>query len=106
MTQPTFSDGPLVPLMVEGAIDAPTLTRLFADLESAASVIGVREKGAPTAYSGAESLTTGTAVSRMLSGAARAVQVRYRFSGHEWVDTILALPGGFRVVRCRFDATD
>ncbi len=103
MTQPAFADGPPVPLMVEGVIDPPTLTRLFADLESAASVLGVREKGGPGAFAGADELSPAAALGRLLAGAARAVQVRYRFDGHEWTDTMLAVPTGFRVVRCRHE---
>jgi hypothetical protein len=101
MTQPTFVDGPPVPLMVEGLIDPPTLTRLFADLASAATVLGVREKGGPAEYATNDEMPPATALERLLAGAARAVQVRYRYDGHEWTDTVLATPAGFRVVRCR-----
>lgn len=103
MTQPTFSDGPPVPLMVEGLIDVATLTRLFADIQSAGTVLGVREKGGPTEYAAGEGMPPEVALERLRAGSARAVQVRYRYDGHEWTDTILAQPGGFRVVRCRFD---
>lgn len=103
MTPPTFADGPPVPLMVEGHIDPPTLTRLFADLESAAVVTGVREKGGPAEFAAAGELSAAAALDRLLAGTARAVQVRYRFDGHEWTDTIVAVPRGFRVVRCRHD---
>lgn len=101
MTQPTFADGPPVPLLVEGLIDRPTLTRLFADLESAAVVTGVREKGGPAELAGAGELPPAAARERLLAGTARAVQVRYTFDGHDWTDTVLAVPGGFRVIRCR-----
>ncbi len=100
MTQPTFPDGPPVPMMVEGVIDANTLRQLFADLATA-TLLGIREKGSPTEYTASEELTTDLAQSRLLSGAARAVQLRYRYDGFEWSDTIMAIPGGFRVVRCR-----
>jgi hypothetical protein len=101
MTQPTFTDGPPVPLLVEGHIDAATLQQLFADLASSATVTGVREKGGPTEYSPGADPTPNAALARLLSGAARTVQVRYRFAGDEWTDTIFRAPGGFRVVRCR-----
>jgi hypothetical protein len=101
MSQPQFQDGPAVPLMVEGAIDADTLRRLFADLTEAATVVGVREKSSPAAYTAADETLPEVALERLLSGAARAIQVRYRFADYEWTDTILGLPGGFRVVRCR-----
>jgi hypothetical protein len=88
--------------MVEGTIDADTLRRLFADL-SAATILAVREKGVETVYASAEEMSPDVASHRLLSGVARAVQVRYQFDGCEWTDTILAVRGGFRVVRCRFD---
>jgi hypothetical protein len=104
MTQPQFTDGPPVPMMVEGLIDAATLRQLFADLAAHATVLGVREKFGPTTYTHAGELTTDDALGRLLRGHARAVQVRYRFADHEWTDTILAASGGFRVVRCRHEA--
>lgn len=104
MTQPTFADGPRVPLMVEGVIDAMTLRQLFADLAASATVLGAREKSGPTANTGPEEQTPDSALARLLSGAARATQIRYRFADHEWTDTILTVVGGFRVVRCRHES--
>jgi hypothetical protein len=103
MSQPQFDDGPPVPLMVDGMVDTATLRQLFADLATSAAILGVREKGGPTAYASADEPTAEAARDCLLSGAARAVQVRYRFADSEWTDTILALPGGFRVVRCRHE---
>lgn len=102
MSQPQFEGGPPVPLMVEGTIDAQTLRRLFLDLDGAARIIGVREKGSPTTYTKAEP-TPADALRRLQSGEARAVQVRYLFAGDEWTDTILAAGPGYRVVRCRHE---
>ncbi len=104
MTQPTFPDGPPVPLLVDGVIDAATLRQLFADLAASATVLGVREKSNPTADMNAEELNLDAAQVRLLSGAARAVQVRYQFASHEWTDTIMSVPSGFRVVRCRYES--
>lgn len=101
MTQPTFADGPPVPLMVEGVLDPAGLRQLFADLATAATVTGVQEKGGPAEYASGDVMPPAVALNRLLSGAARAVQVRYQFDGHEWTDTVMALPAGFRVVRCR-----
>ena len=103
MTQPTFPDGPPVPLMVDGVIDATTLRQLFTDLATSGTVLGVREKSGPAAYTSADQLTTDSALARLLAGSARAVQVRYRFDDHEWTDTILSVQYGFRVVRCRHE---
>ena len=103
MTQPTFTEGPPVPLMVDGVIEEATLRQLFADLATAATVLGVREKGGPTAHTDGHETTPEVALARLLVGSARATQVRYRFASHEWTDTILAVPNGFRVVRCRHE---
>lgn len=103
MSQPTFAEGPPVPLMVEGLIDPPTLARLFADIQSAGTVLGVREKGGPAEYAENEVMSTALALDRLLAGTARAVQVRYQFDGHEWTDSVFASGTGFRVVRCRHE---
>jgi hypothetical protein len=103
MSQPQFSDGPPVPLMVEGVIDPMTLAQLFADLAAFATVLSVRDKGDPRCCSGEDPLSPDAALERLLTGSARAVQVRYRFDGYEWADTILAVPTGFRVVRARYE---
>ena len=103
MMQPTFTEGPPVPLMVDGVIDATTLRQLFADLATSATVIGVREKSGSTTYTSADEPTPDAALARLLSGSAKAVQVRYRFDDAEWTDTILAVQQGFRVVRCRHE---
>ena len=102
MTQPTFADGPPVPLMTEGVIDAATVRQLTADLESAAVVRSVREKAGP-GYAAPDDQPLPVVINRLLSGAARAVQINYQYDGHEWVDTLLSVPGGFRLVRCRHE---
>lgn len=103
MTQPTFADGPPVPLMVEGVIDAATLRQLFADIQTAGTVLGIREKGGPAEYAGGDGMPPAVALDRLLAGIARAVQLRYRFDRHEWTDTVLATASEFRVVRCRHE---
>ncbi|MFO0935861.1 MAG: hypothetical protein U0798_05000 [Gemmataceae bacterium] len=103
-TTPVFSEGPPVPLMVEGLLDASALKQLFSDLSASAQVLDVREKGGPVQYAETETIPLDAAGERLLSQISRAVQVRYRYSGYEWTDTVMALPAGYRVVRCRHDA--
>lgn len=102
MSQPTFANGPPVPLMVEGTLDASGLRQLFADIQAAGTVIGVREKGEPTEHATGQ-LTPTAARDRLLAGAARAVQLHYRFDDHDWTDTVFAFHSGYRVVRCRHE---
>jgi hypothetical protein len=101
MTQPTFADGPPVPLMTEGIIDAATLSRLIAELVTHATAISVREKAAANAYAGPDHQPLDSVLERLLTGATRSVQIRYHFDGHDWTDTIVALPMNFRVLRCQ-----
>ena len=103
MTQPTFPDGPPVPLMTEGTIDAATLRQLWADLLAAAEVLSVREKAGPETYAGSDGPSLSLVLDRLLTGEARAAQIRYRYDGREWTDTIVSHPPGFRVVRCRHE---
>lgn len=105
MSQPVFKDGPAVPLMVEGILDASMLNQLCSDLQSYAEIVIVQEKSGPNAYADSEPLKLETAVHRLQSQLTRSVQVRYKFEGWEWTDTILAFQAGFRVVRCRHDPT-
>lgn len=102
-SQPPFPDGPPVPLLTEGILDAATLRQLVTDLQAATVVQSVREKGPPGRYAAPDDLPLDTAFDRLLTGLARSLQIRYQYDGHDWVDTILALPSGFRVVRCRYD---
>lgn len=102
---PGFPDGPQVPLMVDGVIDKDTLRQLFQDLATFATILGVREKNQQADYASPEEMTLNTALERLLSGMARATQVRYQFDGKEWSDTILSTQDRFRVVRCRHETT-
>jgi hypothetical protein len=90
--------------MVEGLIDAATLRQLFADLSASATILSIREKGAPTVYAATAELSPADALQRLLDKSSRATQVRYHHDGHEWTDTILAAPAGYRVVRCRHES--
>ena len=103
MNQPTFAEGPPVPMMVEGAIDAATLRHLFDDLASVATILSIREKGHACNYAEAQVLTPTVALERLLARSVPAIQIRYRYDGFEWTDTILATRDAFRVVRCRHD---
>jgi hypothetical protein len=101
MSQPQFADGPSVPLMTEGLIDAAVLRQLAGDLEIAAEVLGVQEKVALSAHSAPDQVSFAGAIDRLLTGVSRAAQIRYRYEAQEWTDTIMAMKDGYRVVRCR-----
>ena len=69
MSQPTFTDGPPVPLMVERYLDQANLPQLFSDLFQHASIIEVRKKGGLADYSGAVETTLDALLAELQSGA-------------------------------------
>lgn len=101
MNQPTFEDGPQVPLMVEGHIDAATLRQMFSDLIAHAKNIQVQEKQGATSLSAEGSADVPAQFDRFLNDGGRCLQIRYGFDGHAWIDTVFRTREGFRVVRCR-----
>lgn len=103
MNQPTFADGPPVPMMVEGTIDDATLRQMFDDLAQSATILGIREKGHGRSYADTNELTPAAALERLLNRTAPAIQIRYRHDGFDWTDTILTTRDAFRVVRCRHE---
>jgi hypothetical protein len=97
-------EGPPVPPMWKADLDAPALAQLFADLASAAEVLSVQGKGDPRRFAAAEPLTLQAARDRLDAGELAGVQIRYRYDGETWADTLLRTPAGFRLVRCRTPA--
>ena len=70
-------------------------------MESATEVLSVQAKADPRAHAPADQLTLAAAWESLVERTVRGVQVRYRYDGHEWTDTVLCVPGGYRLVRMR-----
>ena len=49
-------------------------------------------------------LNPAAARDRLKAGDVRGVQLRYRYAGREWTDTVLRVPGGYRLVRMEVPA--
>jgi hypothetical protein len=94
-------EGPPVPPMWQADLDAAALGQLFADLGTAAEVLSVQGKSGVGRYASPDPLTLETARERFASGEITGVQIRYRFEDREWIDTLLRVGRGFRLVRCR-----
>lgn len=77
-------------------LDPSTLAALFADLEALTEIDEVLIKGATTSHAG----VAGLAQARLaLEHGARAIQIRYRWAGQAWLDTLMRTPDGVRLVR-------
>ncbi|WP_437475844.1 hypothetical protein WME75_24615 [Sorangium sp. So ce1014] len=103
--------GPEIPLppLQEAVLDEATLEQLFLDIVGAAELVSVSLKAGATARAGdrprAGSGGDELALARRAlgDGTALGVQIRYRFGGSEWCDTLLRLPSGVRLVRVRME---
>ncbi len=90
---------PELPELQTGDLDAPTLAALFDDLERHTDVLDVLVKGSPTRHVSPTPIPLREAQALLAAGEVRGVQVRYRWQGAEWRDTLMQLPAVVRVVR-------
>jgi hypothetical protein len=94
-----------LPPLWQATFDDRTLDQYFSDLASAADVLSVQAKADSRNYASADPLTLDAARDRLTAGDVRGVQVHYRFDGREWTDTVLRVPGGYRLVRMEAPVT-
>lgn len=98
---------PLPPLQIADLDEAPWCA-LLDDIESVAELDGVAWKTGPTAYASAPGVSAPDGGSRTKIAAVRAalasaaplsLQLRYRFDGRRWCDTLMRSGGNVRLVR-------
>jgi hypothetical protein len=89
----------LAPLQ-RAILDENTLYQLFFDIAQAAQVIDIVVKLGPTAHAPQnERPSLEQARQRLMHGEVSAIQLRYRYRGSEWWDTLLQTPLGIELVR-------
>lgn len=88
-----------LPELTEAELDDTALRALFRDLAAATEIDDIRCKQAPESRADPSRISPEEALDWLLEGRVRGVQVRYRYDGDAWCDTILATPSGHRVVR-------
>lgn len=88
-----------LPVLHAGELDAATLAALFDDLETHAEVLDVLVKAGAGAHADTTPVPLREAQRRLGSGELRGIQIRYRYGGAEWRDTLLRSGNGVRVVR-------
>jgi hypothetical protein len=77
-------------------LDSEVLSALFSDLATLVEIDEVLIKGDATAYAGVAGLAE---AQRALAAGARGIQIRYRWAGADWLDTLMRGPSGVRLVR-------
>jgi hypothetical protein len=98
-----------LPELHERALDAEALAAYEADLTAEAQVDAVMVKGgAEVRATDAGELGLAEAFATLRGGRVRAVQVRYRWGGEAWWDTVMAMGSGhgagYRIVRLRAES--
>ena len=94
-----------LPDLHQSEIDEETLAQLFTDVGTHAQIIEIIPKHAPGyVEENPAPLQLDQAYQLLTSHAVRGLQLRYRYDGKTWWDTLMPLPGGlFRVVRIEHD---
>jgi hypothetical protein len=90
-----------LPELEEGLLDEAGLRALCHQIQTAAQLDQVLAKGAPRQHTPEHAWELDQALQALIDGGVRGVQLRYRYDGHAWFDTVLRGPDGFRVVRMR-----
>lgn len=77
-------------------LDPETLEALFNDLSTQVEIDTVLIKGDTTTRAAVGGLAEAR---KALADGARAIQIRYRWQGEGWFDTLMRTAGGIRLVR-------
>ena len=96
-------EAPKLAELQDAILDAETLECLFRDLELCTEILGVMPRRARNQMVPDVNVTLSDAKALLMGGAVSGVQIRYRYEGGEWWDTLMRLPQGVRLVRIRHE---
>ena len=88
-----------LPELQEGTLTPDQVIDLIREIEAHGQVLGAQTKGAPRRITPDGDLDLWEAVNAFLFGDVIGVQIRYRYAGSFWADTLLRHRKGIRVVR-------
>jgi hypothetical protein len=89
-----------LPELQTALLDDAGLEALFRDLEVCTEIMEINAKFAARDYVPEHArLTLAEARQLLLQRAARGVQIRYRYEGADWMDTLLIQDHAYRLVR-------
>jgi len=100
ISRPGEQQSPDLPPMQDALLDEQTLAALVRDLNECAEIDDVMLKGDNRFVPGAQqNVSLDEAVLKLHSGEVHGVQVRYRFEGRSWCDTLMSTGDGVRLIR-------
>lgn len=85
----------------DALLDEPTVRQLFFDIDAAGELVDIiyKGQGARRAQPVAGAPSLADAQRDLTAGQVAAVQLRYRFHGEEWWDTLVRTGAGVRLIR-------
>lgn len=92
-----------LPAVYQKIVDEVTLDDFFRDLAHCAEVIQIIPKWREKQYVSQAAMTLEEAHGVLISQKVRGIQIRYRYEGAEWWDTLLHTKEGVEVTRIRHD---
>lgn len=94
-----------LPPMREATLTPDEVKDLFSDIEQFATDIQLMQRSAQTVHASVQRVNDRdkliAAREALLGGSIVRVQIRYRWQGSLWIDTLKKVEGGFHVVRIR-----
>ena len=96
--KPVSLDSIQLPPLCDAVVDAATLAQLEDDMQRT-QVQSVQVKHGATRLVGEGTWQLPAAFAALRAGEVRGVQINYRYDNHEWTDTLLRTPDGYRLVR-------
>ena len=94
---------PVLAELQDALIDESTLNQWFRDLEQCTEITEIIPKFAARTAVVESAISLSDARDQLVGKQLRGVQVRYRYLGAEWWDTVLAAGAHFRLVRIRHE---
>jgi len=96
-------DSEKLPEMSEAVLSDDEVAALVRDLRACTEIMGITIKSGPGGADDQRQLSIDEAAQLLLERAVRGVQVRYRYDGAGWTDTLMPTADGIRLVRIRND---
>lgn len=94
------------PDLVEGVVDAATLSDLVRDLQTLTVIEEIQLKGGAQSHAERVKIGLAEAADLLLADKLRGLQIRYRWEQTGWIDTLLRTPDGIRIIRTKAPTED
>jgi len=102
--EPPSDSGIDFPELFQGPLEPQALERLIADIKVCTEIIEVIPKYSATGYvDDSAKVDLDDAVEQLKQGKLRGLQLRYRYEGDQWWDTLIRQAQGVKLVRVKHD---